>query len=145
MCHVIKIITCHLLHTHFLRTEREKYAKHRHKARKNPENHLSIIIDGMDQDKRDIPHIISKQKEMARVQTLETHVIDIRAHSQCTLFTIDSGQFPNDGNLTVENLLQLFHELKVNRTTTSTTSWRKLCDAFIHVYVKPIRFTYMYL
>jgi len=59
------------------RTEREKYDKHRHKAEMNPENYLSIIIDGMHQDKADIPHIISKPKVMAWTQTLETHVTGI--------------------------------------------------------------------
>ena len=98
-----------------LRTEREKYAKHRHKAEKNPKNYLSIIIDGMDQEKTDIPHIISKPKAMAGTQTLETHVTGIRAHGHCTLFTIDCGQFPHDSNLTIENLLRLFHELTLYR------------------------------
>ena len=100
----------------------------------------------MDQDKTDIPHIISKPKAMAGTQTLETHVTGIQAHGHCTLFTIDCGQFLHDSNLTIENLLQLFHELKVNRTATCTmqdTSWRKLCDAFIHAHVRPIRFTYL--
>jgi len=87
-----------------LRTEREKHVKHRYKAEKNPKNYLSIIIDGMDQDKTDISHIISQPKAMAGTQTLETHVTGIRAHGHCTLFTIDCGQCPRDSNLTIENL-----------------------------------------
>ena len=56
------------------RTEREKYAKHRHKSEKNPSKYLSVIIDGVDQGKTDIPHIISKPKLMAGAATLEMHV-----------------------------------------------------------------------
>lgn len=53
------------LHAFMCRAEREKYAKHRRKAEKYPQSYLSIIIDGMDQDKTDIPHIISNPKAMA--------------------------------------------------------------------------------
>lgn len=75
--------------------------------------YLSLIIDGMDQDKTDIPHIISNPKAMAGCYTLETHVTGVRAHGQCTLMVIDCGQFPHDSNLTIEAMLQLLHRLKV--------------------------------
>lgn len=67
----------------------------------------------MDQDKTDIPHIISKPKSMAGAMTLETHVTGVRAHGRCTVMAIDCGQFPHDSNLTIEILLRLFCELKV--------------------------------
>ena len=67
----------------------------------------------MDQDKTDIPHIISRPKSLAGAQTLETHVTGVRAHGHCTLMTIDCGQFPHDSNLTIEVLLRLFFMLKV--------------------------------
>ena len=38
------------------RNEREKYAKHGHKSERHPSKCLSLIINGMDQDKTDIPH-----------------------------------------------------------------------------------------
>jgi hypothetical protein len=44
------------------RNEREKYAKHKRKAEKQPAGYTSIIIDGMDQDKTNIPHILSNPK-----------------------------------------------------------------------------------
>ena len=55
----------------------------------------SIIIDGMYQDKTDIPHIISKPKAMAGAATLETHVTGARAHGQLTVMAIDCGQYPH--------------------------------------------------
>ena len=39
-----------------IRAEREKYYKHGFKARYAPEKYLSIIIDGMDQSKHNLPH-----------------------------------------------------------------------------------------
>ena len=107
---LIKLCTCLLLCP---RSEREKYAKHRRKSEKYQDKYLSLIIDGMDQDKTDIPHIISNPKAMAGSYTLETHVTGVRAHRHCTLMVIDCGQFPHDSNLTIEAMLQLLHHLKV--------------------------------
>ena len=101
-----EIITC-------CRSEREKYAKHRHKSEKYPSKYLSLIIDGMDQDKTDIPHIISNPKAMAGSYTLETHITGVRAHGHCTMMVIDWGQFHHDTNLTIEILLRVFNRLKV--------------------------------
>ena len=42
--------------------EREKYYKHREKAMKKPEKYMSMIIDGMDQAKLDIPHFARATK-----------------------------------------------------------------------------------
>lgn len=95
------------------RNEREKYAKHRHKSEKYPNKYLSVIIDGMDQDKTDIPHITSNPKAMAGSYRLETHVTGVRAHGHVTMMVIDWGQFPHDTNLTIQVLLQLFDHLKV--------------------------------
>ena len=95
------------------RDEREKYAKHKRKSKKYPSKYLSLIIDGMDQDKTDIPHIISNPKSMAGAYTLETHITGVRAHGHCTMMVIDSGDFPHDSNLTIEILLRLFYHLKV--------------------------------
>lgn len=72
-----------------------------------------MIIDGMDQDKTDIPHIITNPKAISGSYKLETHITGIRAHGRCTLMVIDCGQFHHDTNLTIEVFLQLFHLLKV--------------------------------
>lgn len=99
----------HLIH----RSEREKYAKHRHKSEKHPDKYLSIIVDGMDQSKTDIPHIITNPKAMAGSYKLETHVTGVKAHGHCTVMFIDCGEFSHDTNLTIEVLLRVFRELKV--------------------------------
>lgn len=69
------------------RDEREKYAKHRHKAEKYPSKYLSLIIDGMDQEKTNIPHILSNPKSMAGAYTLETHVTGVQVHCNKGLYT----------------------------------------------------------
>ena len=97
----------------FFRHEREKYAKHRHKSQKYPQTFLSVIIDGMDQSKTDIPHNITNPKALAGTYRLETHITGVRAHGHCTFMLIDCGQYSHNTNLTIEALLQLFHLLKV--------------------------------
>ena len=101
----------YIIHT-VHRKEREKYAKHRNKAQKYQSNYVSIIIDGMDQDKTDVSHIISNPKSMAGAYTLETHVTGVRAHGRCTMMVIDCGQFPHDSNITIEILLRMIQQLK---------------------------------
>lgn len=103
-----------VIYTLYFRSEREKYAKHRRKSEKYPAKYLSIIIDGMDQDKTDIPHIIINPKVMAGSTTLETHITGLRAHGRCTMMMIDCGQFHHDSNLTIEVMLRTFHHLKVS-------------------------------
>ena len=79
--------------------------KHRRKAEKDLSKCLSVIVDGMDQSKTDIPHIMSNPKALAGHRTLETHVTGIRAHGQLTMMVIDCQQFKHDSNLTLEILL----------------------------------------
>ena len=90
------------------RREREKYAKHRHKSEKFSSKYMSVIIDGMDQSKTDIPHIISNPKAIAGAYKLETHITGVRVHGRCTVMVVDCGQFPHDSNMTIEILLQTF-------------------------------------
>ncbi len=44
------------------RDERQVYYHHRDKARRNPERYLSLILDGMDQSKTNIPHFTTETK-----------------------------------------------------------------------------------
>lgn len=95
------------------RREREKYAKHRRKAQKYPELYLSMIIDGMDQSKTDLPHIITNPKLLAGCHTLSTHVTGIKVHGRDTYMYIDCGMLPHDTNLTLTVLLQSINKYKV--------------------------------
>ena len=108
------VFTSSLYNTLVCRNEREKYAKHRHKAEKYPSKYMSIIIDGMDQDKTNIPHLISIPKALAGNYTLETHITGVRVHGRSTIMFIDCQQFPHDSNLTIELLSRVFLKYKVS-------------------------------
>ncbi len=44
-------------HVQWVEKEKEKYAKHRGKARSSPHKYMSVIIDGMDQAKCELPRL----------------------------------------------------------------------------------------
>ena len=58
----------------FSRTERNKYYKHNNEARVNPKQFLSLIIDGMDQAKHNLPHFTTSTKVKSM---LLVHVLNI--------------------------------------------------------------------
>ena len=95
------------------RREREKYEKHRRKAQKNPEAYMSIIIDGMDQSKTDLPHIVSNPKVLAGSHRLGTHVTGVKVHGRDTFMYIDFGELSHDSNLTLTTLLLSLDHYKV--------------------------------
>ena len=69
---------------------------------------------------------------MSGAATLETHITGARAHGRCTLMAIDCGEYPHDSNLTIEIILRLFHELKVNRRNIiSESKCQNLMDVTI--------------
>ena len=113
------VFTTSLYNTLVCRNEREKYAKHRHKAEKYPTKYMSIIIDGMDQDKTNIPHLISIPKAVAGNYTLQTHITGVRVHGRSTIMFIDCQQFPHDSNLTTELLSRVFLKYKISSTKSS--------------------------
>ena len=94
------------------RTEREKYAKHRQKAEKYPHKYFSLIVDGMDQEKTNIPHITSRPKCLAGGYTLETHITGVRSHGRATIMAVDCGEYSHDSNLTIEVILRMVHKYK---------------------------------
>ena len=89
------------------RREREKYTKHRRKNKKYPSMYLSLIIDGMDQEKAtNIPHVISNPKVLAGGYTLETHVTGVRCHGRGVTTFIDWRQYAHDTNITIQLLTE---------------------------------------
>ena len=95
------------------RTEREKYEKHRRKSQKHPKQYISMIIDGMDQSKTNLPHVVSNQKILSGCKLLKTHVTGVKVHGRGSHFFVDWGQFPQDTNLTLNILMQVFSDQKV--------------------------------
>ena len=64
------------------RLERRKYYKHCRKARQEPDKHMSIILDGMDQAKTNLPHFQQKTKQTSGSWKLKTHVTGAIVHGQ---------------------------------------------------------------
>ncbi|CAC5414125.1 Fibrinogen-like protein A,Ryncolin-4,Fibrinogen C domain-containing protein 1-A,Ficolin-1-A,Ficolin-2,Ficolin-1,Fibrinogen C domain-containing protein 1-B,Fibrinogen C domain-containing protein 1 [Mytilus coruscus] len=60
--------------------ERRKYYKHAHKARQHPDKYMSIIIDGMDQSKTEIPNFLYLSSLTAGMWKLTTHLVGALVH-----------------------------------------------------------------
>ena len=54
------------------------------KSEKHPEKYLSVIIDGMDQQKTDIPHIITNPKAMDLMQNYSKLLTSMGLGAQCS-------------------------------------------------------------
>ena len=97
---------------YFFRTERKKYYKHAMKARQNPSKYLSIIIDGMDQSKTDIPHFLYLSSLVSGMWKLRTHLIGAIVHGIGIYGYFDYYQYPHGSNLTIHVLLDVLHRNK---------------------------------
>lgn len=60
--------------------EQKKYYKHNEKARAYSDTYLSIIIDGMDQSKTAISHIVHASKFTSTMWKLRTHLVGVIVH-----------------------------------------------------------------
>ena len=93
--------------------EREKYHLRRYKARRSPSKYLTLILDGMDQSKTDVPNERRICKSSANLQKLRTHLVGAILHSGLSpmgkifLGCFDIFQWKHDSNLTMNILLIL--------------------------------------
>ena len=58
------------------RLERDKYYSHREKARWEPEKYITIILDGMDQSKTNLPYLSTISKSNQNLWRIRTHITD---------------------------------------------------------------------
>ena len=56
------------------RTECKKYYHHREKSRRDPEKYITIISDGMDQNKTNVPQLSRTSKSTQNLWVLHTHI-----------------------------------------------------------------------
>ena len=63
-----------IINTILHRDERTTYYKHREKARNDPSKYLTIIIDGMDQAKTNVPQPVQESKTTQNLWRLKTHI-----------------------------------------------------------------------
>lgn len=89
--------------------QREKFYKHRQKARDNRKRYLSIIIDGMDQKKTDCPVMGSKIKDES---PLVQRVIGAKVHGIRTYAFLCDETVPHGGNIICEVLRRVLKDLE---------------------------------
>ena len=99
------------------RTERRKYYHHREKSRSEPQKYLAIIIDGMDQNKTNIPNQTRKPKSTQNLWHLRTHLTGGLAHTRApngkhAFAFYDLLQWAHNCNLTIHVLLSILVELQ---------------------------------
>lgn len=107
------------------RTERKKYHHHREKSRANPEKFMTIIIDGMDQAKTNLPNTKLIAKSTSALWRLRTHVTGILLHTKApcgklAFAFVDLLQWPHDSNLTITLLLNAIISYKEHHRLPNT-------------------------
>ena len=95
-----------------LRQERARYYLNHEKARQEPQKYLSIIVDGMDQNKTDLPHLTRKNKSACNMWVLRTHVTGAIVHGQRSFAFIDTHLWPHDSNITINIFLHILLQVK---------------------------------
>jgi len=93
------------------RTERRKYHSHHQKARSCPEKCVTLILDGMDQSKTNLPNSKIIAKSTSSLWRLRTHLTGFLVHTQSPYgklaSTFDLLLWPHDSNLTITLLLKV--------------------------------------
>lgn len=104
------------------RCERRKYYHHREKSRSEPQKYLTIIIDGMDQNKTNIPNISQQTKSTHNLWRLRTHLTGALVHTKTDKGKIaysffDFLQWPHDSNMTISILLAVLVKVQAKMET----------------------------
>ena len=71
---------------------------------------MSIIIDGMDQSKTDLPHLSRKNKSACNMWVMRTHLTGALVHGRRSFAFVDLHLWPHDSNLSSNILLQILHQ-----------------------------------
>ena len=96
----------------FFRQERRKYYKHCRKAHQNPDKYMSIILDGMDQSKTNLPHFQQKSKQTSGNWKLKTHVTGAIVHGQGVYGYFDNCEWSHSSNMTITILMNILYMYK---------------------------------
>ena len=78
---------------------------------------MSIIIDGMDQNSTNLPHMKRLQKSDVNLWYLRTHLTGVIVHGHGTCCYLDFQQWPHDPNLTCNLLIKVYTMYFSNHTT----------------------------
>lgn len=111
------------------RKEREKYYHHCAKAKHDTQKYLTLIIDGMDQQKTLLPHYVSQSKvstaikpnylmvnyfpiqAMSNKQQLKVQVTGVLTHGHGAFTYLQYGQYSCDSNQTITVLVKCLEQI----------------------------------
>lgn len=93
------------------RQERKRYYMHRQKAVECPDEVISMIVDGMDQNKTNLPSFVRVTKACQSLWSLRTHLTGCLVHGVGAHNYFDFLQWSHDCNLTLCTLLQTLLEV----------------------------------
>ena len=105
--------TCKLI-----RTQRAYYYGKRTAARQEPQQFMSLIVDGMDQNKTDLPHLTTKNKAASNLWVLRTHLTGAIVHGRRSYAFVDVHLWPQDSNMSMNIFLQILFHGKDNLPST---------------------------
>ncbi|XP_053407037.1 uncharacterized protein LOC123566018 [Mercenaria mercenaria] len=93
--------------------ERKYYYSKRQASKQYPDEFLSLIIDGMDQSKTDLPHFVGRQaKSINPAAMLKTHITGVISHGHGMFASfLDILQYPHDPNLTINVILSVLQKI----------------------------------
>jgi hypothetical protein len=100
------------LHLQDIKAEKMMYYSNRARARRSPRMFLSIIIDGADQSKHDMPHFKDTAHLIAEIRRIKMHLYGALVHGRgAYAFTIPDHE-PQGHNTTIQVLHHILCDLK---------------------------------
>ncbi len=108
-------------HNELIAKERREYKKKRDRAMLQPDQYLSVILDGADQSAFGLPHFMVKTKD-DRGHSLKVRLIGLLEHNQknkLRLFTLTE-EYPTGANHVVEALHRFLNE-RINQSVLPRT------------------------
>jgi len=103
-------------HTEWQTQERKAYYRHRFLAVSQPEEYACIIIDGMDQNKTNVPRFSRRlPKKCDNQEQLGCTIIGALVHGDEPVMHYMPNDFKKDCNLTIQVLLNCIRNLMKNR------------------------------
>ena len=99
-------------HLRFVKRERLAYAVHRRMGIEQPQEYLSIIIDGADQSDHDLPHHHSKSHATDAAWKLKLHLMGVLVHGRGSFAYTCPAHLAQGHNVTIQALVDTLVALK---------------------------------
>ena len=129
-------MSCFVEHDRLWMCQRLKYEHHKSKAIKSFKDgslrYLSIIIDGMDQDKSNVPRSSTNAKEIKAIEPYAFSVVGVIVHGFEIRSYLVKPTWKHDTNLTIHLLMKTIGVKGENEITDLRESERNygLCSPF---------------